>query len=62
MTANGPSYETTPPPNCPKCGKPLHVYQKHKFGEDQPEPSDTYLCYVHGFFTFTISDGLRAGF
>jgi hypothetical protein len=53
MTAHGPSDETAPPPNCPNCGKPLRVYQVHEFGNDKPE---------HGFFSFTISDCLKAGF
>ena len=38
------------PQDCPKCGKPLRVYQVHKLGNDQREPFDFYLCREHGFF------------
>ena len=50
MTANGASYETAPPPNCPKCGKPLNVYRLLQIANDQREPFEFYLCHQHGFF------------
>ena len=49
MTANGASYETAPPPNCPKCGKPLNVYRLLQIANDR-EPFEFYLCHQHGFF------------
>ena len=50
MTANGASYETAPPPNCPKCSKPLNVYRLLHFAICQQEPFEFYLCHEHGFF------------
>ena len=54
MSTNGPSDETRLPPNCPKCGKPLHVYEEQQFDIGPPEPSNAYLCYEHGFFTYDL--------
>ena len=50
MTANGASDETAPPPNCPKCGKPLNVYRVLHFAIYRQEPFEFYLCPAHGFF------------
>jgi hypothetical protein len=50
MTANGASDETAPPPNCPKCGKPLNVYRLLQFANLRQEPFEFYLCPAHGFF------------
>jgi hypothetical protein len=40
----------SPPPNCPKCGKPLNVYRLLHFAIYRQEPFEFYLCYEHGFF------------
>ena len=50
MTANGAPYDTAPPPNCPKCGKPLIVYRLLQPVNDQQEPFEFYMCRAHGFF------------
>ena len=50
MIANGASDEKAPPPNCPKCGKPLNVYRLLQFAKNQQEPFEFYLCHKHGFF------------
>ena len=50
MAANGPSDETGPPPNCPKCSKPLNVYRLIQFANLKQEQFEFYLCHKHGFF------------
>jgi hypothetical protein len=51
------------PPNCPTCDSRLHV---HAHGTEpnaagQPETVQIYMCYQHGFFTHTKSNGLVPG-
>ena len=58
MTANGASYETAPPPNCPKCGKPLNVYRLLQIANDQRNHLSS-ICATSTVSSCTLSDGLK---
>jgi hypothetical protein len=60
MPGDSASPEAHLPLNCPRCGGPLTAYRPIAIGREHSEAADVYLCYVHGFFTFTVSKGLEA--
>ena len=49
--------------DCPKCGRALlsSAPRREMDGDGNPEIVHVYLCFAHGFYTFRISQGLKAG-
>ena len=61
-----PDPSATNPPlafNCPQCGLPLrpHAYRTEMDADGQPKKVYVFMCFTHGFFTFTDGTGLVEG-